>query len=99
MLLKILSQQIIFPIPRFKSFQFRGFDVRQTDAVTYDVTADVKNKMVIFQIDPAQLDTANSFDVLGCTIDDSSEATNIANVIYVLEMKEKQTTPPSVITD
>ena len=70
--------------------------VAQTAAVTYDVTADIKNKIVIFQIDAESLDVDNSFDCLGCLLDASSEATNFVSVNYILEMRYPG---KSVITD
>jgi len=51
---------------------------RQTDAVNYTVTADIKNKTVLFEIDPAVLDTANDFDCLTLVVADSSEAASIS---------------------
>ena len=73
--------------------------VRQTDAVTYNVSADVKNKVVVFQVDPAYFDHANGFDVLGVTVDDSSQATNFASVTYVCQMRYAGDNAPAVITD
>lgn len=73
--------------------------VRQTDAVTYNVTNDVKNKTVIIEIDPAKMDKANGFDVLGCAVDDSSQATNLVSITYVLKTRYPQATPPAAISD
>lgn len=70
-----------------------------TDAITYNVTNDVKNKIVVFMIDPAKMDVANGFDVLGCTVDDSSQADNLASIEYWLEMRYMEDVPPAVITD
>lgn len=59
--------------------------VRKTDAITYNVTNDIKNKIVTMDIDPAGFDVANGFDVLGFTIDDSSQATNfVSAVAYIV---------------
>jgi hypothetical protein len=69
---------------------------RQTDAVTGDVAATIKKKMMVFQIDPA---TLGDYDVLGCDIDDSSQATNFVSVNYFLEMRYSSDLPPSAITD
>lgn len=55
--------------------------VRKTDAITYNLTADIKSKIVTMAIDPAGFDVANGFDVLGFTIDDSSQATNLVSVM------------------
>lgn len=73
--------------------------VRQTDALTADLAATVKKKQVVIKIDPALFDVANSFDVLGFTVDDSSQATNFVSVLYILEMKYAQATPPAAITN
>jgi hypothetical protein len=40
--------------------------VRATDAVSYTTDAGVKNKMVVFEIDPAALDVAGGFDCIRC---------------------------------
>lgn len=73
---------------------------RQTDAKAYTVTADVKNKMIVFEIDPATaMDTANNFDCIGLTVADSSQATNIASVEFYLDMKYQEDLSPAVITD
>ncbi len=69
---------------------------RQTDAVTENVAATVKKKQVLFQIDPA---TLGDYDVLGCTVDDSSQATNFVSVVYFLETRYQSDTPPTAITD
>lgn len=71
----------------------------QTAAVNYTVTADIKNKLVVFEIDPAKLDTTNDFDCIGITVSDSSEATNFVEITYILDMKYKEDVPPAVITD
>lgn len=54
--------------------------VRQTDAVNFTTSAAVKNKMVIFQIDPASLDLANNFDCI--TV--KTGASNVANITSAL---------------
>lgn len=73
--------------------------VEKTSAITYAVTNDIKKKQVIFEIDPEDLDVAGGFDVLGCTIEDSSQATNFVSVLYVLATRFMQATPPSAIVD
>lgn len=72
---------------------------RQTDAITVNVAATAKHKMAVFQIDPALLDVANGFDCINVLIDDSSQATNFASVLFVLDPIYKQSTPPTAITD
>jgi len=74
--------------------------VRQTDAKAYTITNDIKNKMIVFEVDPAiAMDTANDFDCLGLTVADSSQATNIASVEFFLYAKYQQVIKPSAITD
>jgi hypothetical protein len=73
--------------------------VKQTSAKNYSVTADVKNKQVIFEIDPHGLDVANDFDCITLVCADSSQATNIASVTYFIEQKYKEDVPPSAIAN
>ena len=70
--------------------------VKQTAATSATVTDDVKKKQVIFQIDPAQLGA--TYDVLGCTVSDSSQATDFVSAQYFLEMRYPQATPPTAIS-
>jgi len=49
---------------------------KQTDAVNFTTDAGVKNKYVIFEVDPAKLDIAGGFDCI--TI--STGASNVANL-------------------
>lgn len=71
----------------------------QTAAVSYTVTNDVKKKLVVFEIDPALLDTANGYDVLYFTVGNSSQATNFVAGTFWLASRYKQATPPSAIID
>lgn len=72
--------------------------VRRTSAVSYTTDAAVKNKIVIFQIDPATLDIANGFDCI--TV--KTGASNVANLTgarYWIQSAYQQATPPAAITD
>jgi hypothetical protein len=72
---------------------------RQTDAVNFTTSvADNVTKKVIFQIDPALLDTAGGFDCI-TVLTAASNATNITEAHYLLEMKYGEDVPPSVIID
>lgn len=71
--------------------------VRKTSATSYAVTNDIKKKHVLVEIDPAEF--TGAYDVLGCTISDSSQATNFVSGLYILEMGYSQATPPAAITD
>lgn len=52
----------------------------RTAAATYTTDAGVKNKVVIFQIDPASMDQANGFDCIAV----STGASNAANITEAL---------------
>lgn len=72
---------------------------RATDAVNYTTDAAVKNKVVIFEINPAQLDTANNFDCISLDTG-ASNAANITQVLYYLtDLRYAQTTPPTATAD
>jgi hypothetical protein len=70
--------------------------VAQTAAVKHTVANDIKKKMVVIEIDPVEI---GAYDVLGCTISDSSQATNFVSAQYVLQTSYRQATPPAAITD
>lgn len=73
--------------------------VRQADAVNFTTDAGVKNKLVIFEIDPASLDLANSFDCVYV----STGASNAANLTLALafgtDLRFASATPPSMMVD
>lgn len=73
--------------------------VRATDAVNYTTDAGIKNKIIIFEIDPAYLDVANGFDCVYV----STGASNVANITsaYWLLSNPRfaSQTPPSAIVD
>lgn len=72
---------------------------RQDDAVNFTTSAVAdKIKKVIFQIDPAMLDTDDDFDCITVKTA-ASDASNITEAHYLLAMKYKAETPPSVIVD
>ena len=94
------SKAITTTVPIWSNLDTAASDtlVRRTDAVSYTTDAGVKNKMVIFQIDPAQLDVANGFDCI--TV--KTGASNVANLTgarYWLQSAYQQATPPAAITD
>lgn len=70
---------------------------RGTDAKAYTVAADVKKKMIVFEIDPASL--GDTYDVINFTVADSSQATNFVSGVFVLQERFAQATPPAAITD
>lgn len=72
--------------------------VRRTDAATYTTDAGVKNKIVVFEVDPSQLDVDGGFDCIAFSTGASNEA-NITSAVAYVEMKNAGATLPSVITD
>lgn len=72
---------------------------RATDAKNYTTDAAVKNKIIVFEIDAAQLDQANSFDCINVTTG-ASNAANITQIMaYLVEPRYPQVTPPSARVD
>ena len=69
--------------------------VAQTAAVGFTTSAAVKDKIVIFQVDPA---TLGAFDCLTVKTG-ASNAANITSAMYVLAERYQQSTPPTAITD
>lgn len=72
--------------------------VAQTAAVNFTTSAAVKQKIVVFEIDPATLDLANGFDCITVKTG-ASNAANITSAIYYLAERYQQATPPAAITD
>jgi len=71
--------------------------VAATDAASETLTADIKNKMVVMQIDPELL--AATYDCIAGYVAASSESTNFVSMTYILEYRYAQATPPTAITD
>jgi len=72
--------------------------VRRTDGTSYTTDAGVKNKVVVFDVDPSQLDVDGGFDCIAF----STGASNVANLtgaVAYLEMRMPSATLPSVIID
>jgi hypothetical protein len=71
--------------------------VAQTAAASQATDANSKNKLVVFEIDPASL--TDGYDVVYCTIATSSQATNFVAGEWVIQTNFAQATPPSAILD
>ena len=71
---------------------------RRTDAVNYQLDVGVKNKVVVFQIDPASLDVANGFDCINAYVATGNSA-NVLGVEYFLFNRYQEDIPPSAIVD
>jgi hypothetical protein len=73
--------------------------VRATDAVNYTTDAGLKNKQVIFEIDPALLDTANGFDCIYISTG-ASHAANLTGALAMLtDLRYGSATPPTAIAN
>jgi hypothetical protein len=71
--------------------------VVQTAGASYTMAADVKNKLVIFEIDPASL--TDTYDCVYCTIATSAQATNFVAGEWWIQGNFSQATLPSAILD
>jgi hypothetical protein len=71
--------------------------VVKTAGVAYTVTNDIKAKTVIIEIDPATL--ADTYDCVGGTIGDSSQATNFASALWIIQPRYKSPIAIPFITD
>lgn len=72
--------------------------VKRTDATSYTTDAAVKNKIVVFHIDPALLDIENGFDCIGLSTGASNVA-NITSALLYINSRYPQATPPSATVD
>lgn len=71
--------------------------VAQTAGASYTMAADVKNKLIVFEIDPAAF--TDTYDCVYCTIGTSSQATNFVAGEWYVQHNFSQTTIPSAILD
>lgn len=71
--------------------------VGKTAGASYAVAADIKNKMVVFEIDPASL--TDTYDCVYCTIATSSQATNFVSGEWTIWTNFSQATPLTAILD
>ena len=91
----------------FSAKWWKNADISTTDTLTAATaatsmacTAGATHQLIIVEIDPADMVAQGStYDVLGCTVSDSSQATNFVSVLYILEPRFAQATPPSAILD
>jgi hypothetical protein len=92
------SKAITVAVPIWSNLDTAATDtlVRRTDAVSYTTDAGVKNKIVVFHIDPALLDIAGGFNFVAITTG-ASNAANLTQAIAYCDTRFAQATPPSVI--
>ncbi|MHC2016324.1 hypothetical protein [Methylobacterium sp. CM6247] len=89
------------PIPIWANLDTAASDtlVRQPDGVSYASGAAVKNKQVVFHIDPAQLDVNGGYKTVFVTTS-ASNAANLNSILAMLEGHRYQAaTLPSAIID
>jgi hypothetical protein len=91
---------ITFAAPWWKNADISASDtlVAQTAATTQACTAGVTNQHIVIEIDPQAVAAQGATNAaLGCVITTSGEATNFVSVVYHLQMRYQQATPPVVI--
>ena len=71
--------------------------VRGADGVTASLSGVANDQLLIFQIDPAQL--GDTYDCMRLVITSSGQGGNFVSVLYYLETRYAQATPPAAITD
>lgn len=75
--------------------------VRQTDAVSFDTDAGIKNKIVVFQVDARSLDVNNGFDCIVVNTGANDTTTPpITSALYILtDLRYQSDDTPSAIVD
>lgn len=94
------SKPITNAVPIYSNLDTAATDtlVRAADAVAYSTDAGLKNKVVVFCIDPAKLDTEGGFDCITVKTA-ASNALNITAATYLVDLDYAGATPPSNIID
>jgi hypothetical protein len=72
---------------------------KQTDAANFTTDAAVKNKIVVFEIDPSALDIEGGFDCIRLVTGASNAANITSAVILLVPLRYGQATPPSSRVD
>ncbi|MEN6526375.1 MAG: hypothetical protein ABFD65_07805 [Candidatus Polarisedimenticolia bacterium] len=88
-------------VPVYTNLDAAGGDsfTRQTDAASFTTDAALKDKIVVFQVDPAALDVAGGFDCIRLNTG-ASNAANITEATVILcEPRYAGATQPSAIAD
>lgn len=94
------SKAITKTVPIWSNQDVAGGDTqtRETDAVSFTTSVALKEKQVIFQIDPATLDQANGFDCIGISTGASNVA-NLTSAVVVVESRYPAANPATTATD
>jgi hypothetical protein len=67
------------------------------DAASYTTTSDTKDKQIVFEVDPARL--TDGYPAVYVTLSDSTQATDFASIVAILDTTYNAATPPSAITN
>jgi len=70
----------------------------QTAAASFTTSAAVKQKIVVFGIDPSALDVANGFDCVRA-VSGASNAANIVSALVVIQSRYQGATTPNAMAD
>ena len=75
--------------------------VRQTDAVAITMNGGATDQLAVMEIDPAEQIATHgaTFDCLGVICSNSAQAGNFVSVVFYVEERYPQATPPTAITD
>lgn len=71
----------------------------QTAAVSFTTSSAVKNKVVVFELNPADFDVANGFDCVTLATGASNAANITQAMLYGVNNRYMQATPPSAVTN
>ncbi|MGD0574691.1 MAG: hypothetical protein ABSB61_04890 [Anaerolineales bacterium] len=93
---KVITKNI--PIWRNLDTLVNDTFVRDTDAVGYTTDAGIKNKAVLFQLDPGILDSANGFYAVVLK-SGAGAATTYLSVEFIILPHHRSANPPSVMVD
>lgn len=82
-----------------KQDQAATYFTKATDAATFTTDANVKNKVVVFEIDPTQmLDIANGFDCIAVSTG-ASNAANITSALLYVQPRHHGIPEVNALTD
>lgn len=93
------STAITVEVPIFSNLDISTSDAltKRAAAVNYTVDAVAKDKVVVFQVDPATL--GSGYDCICVKTAASGQGTNIASALYILENKYAGDGAPSAIVN
>ncbi len=93
---------ITFSAPNWYTYSTTATDTltEGTAGTTVTMSANATPAIYIIEIDP-QLAAAQgaTYDCLGCTITGGNQAADFESIMYIIEPRYKQATPPSAIID